>query len=66
MNLPKQKILVPTEHGHAVRDILHYIQSEVDRLAHALDQRNENNHYKQFVASLADRYGRVQVPKTDN
>lgn len=66
LNLPKQKILVPTEHGYAVRDILHYIQSEVDRLAHALDQRNENNHYKQFVASLADRYGRVQVPKTDN
>lgn len=66
LNLPKQEILVAGEEGYAVEEVLNYIQSEVDRLACALDQRNENNHYKQFVVSLAERYARVEAPKTDN
>lgn len=63
LNIPKHEALPGNDSEYAVSKMLAYLDQEVNRIAHALDQRNENDYYRNFIRDLAARYGKVESPE---
>lgn len=54
------KLIQHENEVYVVEDVVNYLDKAVNRIAYALDTRNENDYYKNFIRDLAMRYAKVE------
>lgn len=60
LSVPEHPELHPENGVYKVDALLQFIEKEINRIATAFDNRNENDYYKGFVADMAHRYDEVE------